>query len=315
MHIKLLVDLYEGAATRKYDNLNWAEWASANGYELADVDRAYEELKEQGLVKSHALGRYVEITTSGIVCVEQNELADTELMARQDEVKTIMLRDLLEVRNERGPSGITDLFDLGSSDGLEREEIYFNYKILLDYGMVERHGGSRIHLTARGVELARKVAATKALNTRWLELKSDNSNPQRRGHELEKLLGEVLEKEGYTVVLNKRSLGEENDLIASQGFSTFVFSCKWEKNPIGSPAVRDIRERVTARPGSIGVLVSVSGFTGEAVELAESRLESAVVLFLGEADLDDVFNSDRKLADLLLDKHQLLMNEKKIKYA
>lgn len=83
-------------------------------------------------------------------------------------------------------------------------------------------------------------------------------------------------------------------------------SCKWEKSPVGVPSIRDLRERVTHRASSRGILFSMSGFTATAEALAHERLDSAVILLFGPNDCEWALAG--KLTELIESKlHQAMV--------
>ena len=136
--------------------------------------------------------------------------------------------------------------------------------------------------------------------------------PQKRGHELERLLEVVLLKEGWQVERNTRAPGEENDLIFHRDFDYFILSAKWEKATIETGPVRDLRDRVTARAGTRGALVSMSGFSQNATNLARERMESAMILFFGPEDIGATFLKGESLSELIKKKMRSLVIEKKM---
>ncbi len=315
MKNELLSHLYVGKVTDQFHSLNWDDWARERGYSRDSVDRIYDDLHEIGLVDAASLGPNMEITSPGIIYVETNDLAPPALKVRHDAIRKAILSELLEARESEGPRNVRDLHGLANNHDFSREEVFLNLDILRDYYFIEFVGGSLIRLSSSGIELAKKIAFSCEIEEAWQDLKGKTDEPQARGHELEKLLARILEHEDWPVDLNVRATGEENDLIASQGFIYFVFSCKWEKSVVGARVVRDLRDRITARPGSIGVLVSIGGFSSEAVEYVESRLESASILFVSKADLDMVFSGEIRITDLISSKRDVLMKKRKVVFA
>jgi hypothetical protein len=169
---------------------------------------------------------------------------------------------------------------------VDETEFDTNSHFLENLGSLEFTSNMTIAITDRGYaqvgDWRKRTSFAERLST--LQEK-EQITFQKRGRELEKLLADVAEYCGWRVDLNTRRPGEEVDIIISRNMKYFIVSAKWERKPIQPKAMRDLRERVTHRHGSVGIFVSMSGFTDEAASYAIERLESAAILLFGPEDV------------------------------
>lgn len=308
---RLLTRLYEMEWNRE-GSLQWAEWGEANGYSIDEVDRIYEELSEEGLVQAASLGRYVEITIPGVVQSEKEGL-DGGRAQHFDNLRVAILRSLAKAREEHGVRAAIEFREIATEGGFDEHEVYANMEILEYFTLVQHEFTGHYRITPNGLEMLSTVEQKSDWGETWKRLNADSSNPQKRGHDLEKLLADVARSEDWAVKTNSLAPGEENDLIISHGFTTFVLSCKWTSEVTEAQQVQVLMTRVQARPGSFGLIASVSGFSSGATEwVKQSAL--GLVLLMGRSDLESVFTGKEKLTAMLLRKYQAYMNDRKPEY-
>lgn len=93
------------------------------------------------------------------------------------------------------------------------------------------------------------------------QLASEDRRPQHRGRELEKIVADVLTKEGLRAAHNIVNPGEQIDVAFVLQGHHYLVECRWEKAPQGLPALREFSDKVRRKAeGTFGVLVSMSGF-------------------------------------------------------
>ena len=85
--------------------------------------------------------------------------------------------------------------------------------------------------------------------------------PQKRGHELEGLLVQIMKADGWECELNVRGRGEEHDIVIHRDREYYLIECKWHKAPIEPASIREFRDRVSSRVHVQGIFVSMSGYT------------------------------------------------------
>lgn len=112
------------------------------------------------------------------------------------------------------------------------------------------------------------------------------ANAQSRGYQFEQLLTRCLEADGLDVVRNSRAVpGRQNDLLVQSEHIALLIEARWRNSRCNIAQISDMRDRLrSARPGVIGALFSMSGFTEEAVRSVESQRNPEILLF-GEEDI------------------------------
>lgn len=101
------------------------------------------------------------------------------------------------------------------------------------------------------------------------QLTIDDSRPQHRGHELEKIVFELLLKEALQPTGNIVNAGEQIDLAFILEGHHYLVECKWEAQPVGLPVVTAFSAKVARKAeGTFGLLLSMSGFVHNINETA-----------------------------------------------
>jgi hypothetical protein len=112
------------------------------------------------------------------------------------------------------------------------------------------------------------------------QLAADNSFPQRRGLELEKIVLAVLAHERLQPIHSIVIQGEQIDLAFVLDGQHYLVECKWEQDPVGLPHVNTFAAKVGRKAeGTFGLLLSMSGFVSHINETATrgARLNSVGV--------------------------------------
>ena len=295
------------------DGFNWETWAKENGHELDAVDRVYDELRERGLVKSWSQGRNAQITTLGVLACEEYGFVPEGVVEQQQQFRTDFLLALSRRRAEHTVTTTFDPHSIIQEIGADERMFWSMQSILKDNGMIE-WAGSFVRITAIGEQRVQEYLSKLDLLTVLEELKElKGVTPQKRGHELEMLLEHAAIKEGWKVERNARAPGEENDLILSRGFDYFIVSCKWLMNPCGVEEARNLRDRVTHRPTSRGILFSMSGFASTFIDDIAARLGHAVILPFGPEDTEKTLAG--QLTSLLQQKLDTAMVNRQFPWA
>ena len=91
--------------------------------------------------------------------------------------------------------------------------------------------------------------------------------PQQRGQRFNEFIAELLRCWGLDrVEASVRSVGEIDVTFAVDG-TRFILEAKWEQSPVGFGPIAKLRGRIAQRlAGTRGVLLSMSGYSGEALE-------------------------------------------------
>lgn len=91
-------------------------------------------------------------------------------------------------------------------------------------------------------------------------------SPQARGQSLNGLLADALKCWGISAAANERSRGEIDVRFVLASGHRFILEAKWQQQPADTGTVSKLQKRVRQRlAGTMGIVVSMSGFSSEAV--------------------------------------------------
>ena len=112
----------------------------------------------------------------------------------------------------------------------------------------------------------------------------DSSNPTERGRDLELLISQLFRRAHFRVERNAGSAApRQTDLTAINGARAYLIEAKWLKARANVSAVDEVRIRLADTPvGTVGLLISVSGFTKNAISRASQKRERPVLLMTGD---------------------------------
>lgn len=309
--IEFLKELHSRNFTEGLTHMSYRDWCEARNVSGEECARSYQQLTDAGLMDAQAFGMTVGLTAEGICFLEDNRHVDAKFIGTQVQCRRLILRRGFEAYEHSGSRGRVRVHQLALEAEVHERVLHRNIFFLRDVLALEMEGQS-FRLTERGVDLYQSVQFRDRIESRWEELCSgETMSPQVRGHALEDLLAELASFEGLMVDTRVRSPGEENDLVISKDHDHFLVSCKWEKTVAPNQYLEVLRMRVLKRPGTLGILVSVGGFSGELVREAESNTSLGMVMIFGRGDLDRLFRGEERLGDMMLDRHRTLARYRK----
>ena len=103
---------------------------------------------------------------------------------------------------------------------------------------------------------------------------------QKRGRDFEKFLHALFEAEGLKPRLRLRPSGEEIDLSFLLNGRTFLVEAKWHADPLPAPVLYQFKGKVDGKlVGTIGIFVSMSGYSTDAVNALTTGKSVNVLLF------------------------------------
>lgn len=110
---------------------------------------------------------------------------------------------------------------------------------------------------------------------------------QRRGYLLESLIARLFRKAHFDVDLNAAAARpRQTDLFARDGQSAYLIETRWRGKPVSSADVDDLHSRLKRTPSRVeGIMISVKGFTPEAMEEIESMRTERLVVPIDEEEL------------------------------
>ena len=151
------------------------------------------------------------------------------------------------------------------------------------------------------------------LRQRWERLRTSSRglSPQAlarwkrdRGFELEKLLIELARLEGLAVRPSYRGTGEQIDGYFEVDHRHFLLEAKWQETQVTASEIYAFQGKLHGKLlGTLGLFVSVSGFTNEAPEALRfgKRID---VLLAGRKDIELALEEGRSFGEMVRVKIQ-----------
>jgi Holliday junction resolvase-like predicted endonuclease len=140
----------------------------------------------------------------------------------------------------------------------------------------------------------------------YRRLVNGSLSPQERGRRFNSLIAEVLQCWGIRANPNNRSAGEI-DVVFELNGDRFILEAKWEKEKIAIAPIAKLQKRVKQRlAGTIGIFLSMSGYTEEALTDIKDGERLEVILFMKEhweAFLSGFFSPDEIISHALDKAH------------
>ncbi|WP_331732326.1 restriction endonuclease (plasmid) [Streptomyces sp. NBC_00015] len=140
----------------------------------------------------------------------------------------------------------------------------------------------------------------------------------KRGYQLEVLLEQLFRRAHFRVDRNASvAKPRQTDLVARYGDTWYLIEAKWHNEPADITVFDGVRSRMERAASSavIGVLISVNGFTGPAVEDLRVRRDRGPILLFGEDELTQVLSTPRSLVNLLQVKREELITHGRVHLA
>lgn len=108
----------------------------------------------------------------------------------------------------------------------------------------------------------------------------DAVDKRSRGRSFEKLIHSLLESEGLSPNSNFRPEGEEIDGSFVMGQTVFLFEAKWHRAEMPASSIYQFKGKVDGKLiGTIGIYISMSGFSSEAVDALTYGKSINIILF------------------------------------
>ncbi len=266
----------------------------------------------QGLLKAYSAGGNYIITSNGIINAEDNSLAPENLIIMNRQIRTLILEKLARVYEERGSYTGAHIDELSQDLDLDSYKLANNLLVLEDLDYIEERSNTSSMITHLGLEAVKEWKQRSNLIDEF-EIVSE-MKPQPRGRELQKLLAKVIEKDGWEQEEGVRTSHEEMDVIVHKNREYFLIESKWVKEPIQAGVVRELFGKLGNRTGIQGIIFSMSGFTGGAVDQAEDYTGDRMILFFGSEDINSIICKNELFDELLNEKYQQLITRRKIIY-
>ena len=316
-------DILSDLLTRLYDNrfkiahvrfptrLDVKSWASEIGINETDAQVLIRLYQREGIIEQ-TLPTSASLSGHGVEYCEEQGLVNVEYKNRNRRVRFVILKifDLQDEAQKR--ANLYGALHIGPADGTQElrqkenitdEEFRINSQILEDLGLLIRNGPIN-GLTDLGRARLANNEAREYWSHSFNEMFTDKLlSPQQRGHQLEQLLMDICKFEGWEVKKSVRTTGQEHDLILNRNLDYYFVQCKWEGKKVQPHAISVLRDRVTSRPGTRGIFVSMSGFTQAAIQETSGRLEACLMILYGSRDISSIVNGNVTFSELLALKY------------
>lgn len=139
-----------------------------------------------------------------------------------------------------------------------------------------------------------------------------SSNPQNRGYQLEQIMYRLFVLNDLDPKASFKVLGEQVDGAFSLDGTEYLFEAKWQKELINMADLNAFKGKVeTKLENTLGLFLSINGFSKEAVEAFQGR-DSKLIILMEGSDLMAVLDDRVKLANLINRKKQIAARQGRI---
>lgn len=281
------------------------------GWDYGAYWKVVDYLTHQHLIKGWTMGGNYIITSYGILHAEENGLAQEELQRENQRIRTAALDILANVHEESGsPFANAHIQTLTDKMGVDAHLLVKNLRVLEDLEYVEPVTTGSFKITYKGLDAVKEWRQQLELAAEFERV--SEMSPQPRGRALQKLFAKVVEKYGWSQEEGARTPHEEMDVVVHKEREYYLVECKWEKDHIEAPVVRELFGKLNNREGVQGMIVSMSGYTSGAIQQAEEYANSRVILFFGPEDVRSLVYERSSFDTLLNSKYQQLITRRKV---
>jgi hypothetical protein len=287
-------------------------WASEAGVDDRLAARSAARLKQEGCLEEPLLSDTVRLTAYG--ALEAGRLGlDPAASARAGELRARILRCLDDGKNADAPDGWVWVGDIDEYTAESAERVSAELGVLLLVEMIECESGGLYRISLLGGQYLEGLDRQVQLVDRFDSLSSDEGpTPQRRGHDLERLIAECVRMQGWEAEERVRASGQETDVLIHREREYYLVECKWEAGPVGPAAIREFAGRLQQRFGARGLFLSMGGFTDAAVDDAKGFMGTAPTYLFGTEDISSLLEGRQSLDDLLNEKVQAAIGRREL---
>ncbi|TET12727.1 MAG: hypothetical protein E3J81_10290 [Dehalococcoidia bacterium] len=127
----------------------------------------------------------------------------------------------------------------------------------------------------------------------------EKKDKHRRGYVFQNLIYSMLYHESLYPRTSYRPKGEEIDGAFYLNHRTFLLEAKWTADPTPASEIYRFKGKVDGKlVGTLGIFISMSGYSEDAPEALEQGKTPSVVLF-DQSDMDAIFISDTNFVEVL----------------
>jgi uncharacterized protein YrzB (UPF0473 family) len=125
---------------------------------------------------------------------------------------------------------------------------------------------------------------------------------QQRGYKLEELIKKVMKRDGLQPRASYGTTGEQIDGSFLLGDRVYLLEAKWHKNEMSASDIYAFKGKVDGKlVGTIGIFISISGFSKDTVNALICGKEINIILF-NRNDFENCLKADGAFKKILLEK-------------
>lgn len=253
------------------------------------------------------------ILPKGVIFVETNKLASELLIYENRELRIKMLNEFAVIHERY--RGSQSLHVQHMADSLKADVyIVLNNADVLEYlQFVTPSLIGDFKITKNGLLELQRSKEKEELSLEFKQILS--MEPHSRGREFQNFFAKLASREGWKVEVSAKTSNEEFDVVLYRDHEFFLVECKWEGKPIETLVIRDFFAKLDLREGVKGIIVSMSGFTSGSLEDVKDRMGKRIILLFGPNDVNSLVDGNKKLEDLINEKHTQLIIKKKVLFS
>jgi len=283
------------------------------GWDKVEFDNEVDRLVQTHMITIYALGGIYELTTMGVLRAEKKGFVQDELNTRNQSIRERAMNKLADLYEKSGSMAYITTQEIAPDENNDTSYLVKNLFLLSDLLLIDWVANSAVRITQKGLSVVEKCRKNKGLEDKFNEISKLESHARGRAFQkwLAKYIGEQM---GWTPEEGVKTSNEEMDVILSQKREYYLLEAKWEKDPIEAPVIRELIGKLDLRADVRGIVVSMSGFTGGAVERVEQHSGQRVILLFGKEDINRLVKGDITFEDLLNEKYRELVTRRKVVY-
>lgn len=167
------------------------------------------------------------------------------------------------------------------------------------------------HMKKRDAEILQQRIRKENINRIKTELCSlfAESNPQKRGKDLEEILNELFSIAGIGIRGSFSLKGDDRegtieqvDGVIELHNNIYFVEMKWLSNPVGKAEISEHLVRIFSRSEARAIIISASGFTDPAITTCKEALQNKVIILCSLDEIIYLLESGNELVELLNQK-------------
>ncbi len=272
-----------------------------------------DKMVHDGLIKAWTAGHNYQILPAGIVAAEQEGFPPNELVTNNNQIRTKILDLLATLFDSKGRFANESIATIAAEVGVNERSAGVNLQLLSDLGYVENFAASTYKITFQGLESVEEWRGKVALSDEFGKIR--DLQPHERGRKFQALVGNMLNKNGWSSEVSVRTSHEEMDVVFTKGREYYLVECKWESDPVEAPVVRELFGKLSNRVGVVGAIFSMSGFTRGAIEQAKEYASRKIIIFFGPGDFAKLVDEGQDFDEMLAIKYKAYVTRTKVEYS